>query len=331
MVIPSFINYREVIYMTTFKKFYLCSVIGVLMASFYPLYMGVRIVKDMVQNGTVLAENYPKYIIPYTPISLAIILAVLILPVLVKYIPKSALPVASLISLAVFFTSELLLENKVIVTSTVTTKLESWQMFMCYVPPENTRTRTWRAVDVLIGEYSPAFKIHFYVISVILILAVLNCFYGFANMIVTKNKSRKKALVIQSISAAMFLGLCILACFTAFFRNGEIIVSAVSAVLMSLFFTVFGVTTGVYAGSFLLEKQKSLSVLLPSIVASVFTIIMYIGEMILLSGHLYRFGSGFLFDGIAGIVLAPIDILVIAISGCITAVLCYTFSKTGKG
>ena len=48
MVIPSFINYREVIYMTKFKKFYLCPVIGVLMASFYPLYMGVRIVKDMV-------------------------------------------------------------------------------------------------------------------------------------------------------------------------------------------------------------------------------------------------------------------------------------------
>lgn len=62
--------------MTSFKKYYLFSVIGVLIVSFYPLYMGVKVVSDIVRNGTVLAENYPKYIIPYTPISLAVIIAV---------------------------------------------------------------------------------------------------------------------------------------------------------------------------------------------------------------------------------------------------------------
>lgn len=316
--------------MNQFKKFYLFSVIGVLIASFYPLFMGVKVVGDMMQNGTVFEENYPKYIIPYTPISLAVIIAVLLLPVLMKYAGKFALAASSVISLIVFFVSELLLESKVIVSSSVTTTLESWQMFMCYVPPENYKTRTWRAVDVLIGEYSPAFKIHFYVISVVLILALINCFYGFGQIIIAKNKSRLKALVIQSVSTALFLGLCIFACFTAFFRDGEITVSALSAVLMSLFFVVFGVTTGIYAGSFLIGKKKTLSVLLPSIFASLVTLIMYIGEMILLSGHLYRFGSGFLFDGLAGIVLAPIDILVILASGCINAAICYTFSEPKK-
>jgi hypothetical protein len=313
--------------MTQFRKFYLFAVIGVLIASFYPLFMGVKVVGDMVQNGTVFEENYPKYIIPYTPISLAVIIAVLLLPVLMKYAGKFALATSSAISLIVFFVSELLLESKVIVTSSVTTTLESWQMFMCYVPPENYKTRTWRAVDVLIGDYSPAFKIHFYVISVVLILVLINCFYGFGQVIITKNKSRLKALVIQSVSTALFLGLCIFACFTAFFRDGEITVSALSAALMSLFFVVFGVTTGIYAGSFLIGKKKTLSVLMPSILASLVTLIMYIGEMILLSGHLYRFGSELLFDGLAGIVLAPIDILVILASGCISAAICYTFSK----
>ncbi|NLE24064.1 MAG: hypothetical protein GX625_01780 [Clostridiaceae bacterium] len=316
--------------MTDFKKFYLYSVIGVLIISFYPMYMGARVIADMVRNGTVLAENYPKYIIPYTPISLAVIIAVLLLPVLIKYAKKFALISASALSLAVFFASELLLESKVIVTSTIKTTLENWQMFMCYKPPEDFQTRTWRAVDVLIGDYSPAFKIHFYIISVVLILAILNCFYGFAQMIITKNKSRKKALVIQSVSTALFLGLCILACFTAFFRDGEITVSTISAFLMSLFFIVFGVTAGIFVGSMLLEKKKTLSVLIPSIVSSAVTLIMYIGEMILLSGHLYRFGSGFLFNGLSGIVLAPIDILVIMASGCITAVICFAFSKPSK-
>lgn len=313
--------------MTSFKRFCLFSVIGVLIASFYPLYMGVRVVADMVRDGAVLAENYPKYIIPYTPISLAVIIAVFILPALIKYAGKYALAAASAISLVIFFASELLLENMVIVTENVTTKLESWQMFMCYVSPENVQTRTWRPIDVLIGDYSPAFKLHFYIISVVLIVALLNCFYGFAHVIVTNNKSRLKALVVQSVLAVLFLGLCIFACFTAFFRDGEITVSALSAVLMSIFFVVFGVTSGVYVGSFFIDKKKTLSVLLPSIVASAVTLVMYIGEMILLSGHLYRFGSGFLFDGLAGLVLAPIDILVIVASGCISAALCHAFSK----
>ena len=49
------------------------------------------------------------------------------------------------------------------------------------------------------------------------------------------------------------------------------------------------------------------------------TFLMYIGEMILLNGHLYSLGSGLLFDGLPGIVFAPIDLLVILLSGCITA------------
>ena len=48
---------------------------------------------------------------------------------------------------------------------------------------------------------------------------------------------------------------------------------------------------------------------------------MYIGELILLSGHLYRFGNGFFFDGLGALVLAPIDLIVILLSGGITAVI----------
>lgn len=307
--------------MTKFWKYWTLSMIGLLVASFYPLYMGVRVVSDMVREGTVLGENYPKYIIPYTPISLAVIAAVLLMPLFLRYARKLALLAASAISLGVFFLSELLLESKVIVTTTVKTTLESWQMFMCYVPPESYETRTWRAVDVLIGDYSPAFKMHFYIISVVLIITLINSVYGFAQMLLSGNKSRLKALVIQAAASIMFLGFCILACFTAFFRDGEITVSAVSALLMSLFFILLGVTGGSYIASFLFGKRRTISVLLPSIAASIVTLVMYIGEMILLSGHLYRFGSGFIFNGIAGIVLAPVDIAIIILPGCIVTAL----------
>ena len=316
--------------MSTFKKFYLFSALGIFLLSIYPLFMGVKIVIDMIKDGTVLGENYPKYIIPYTPISLAIIVGVLMLPLIIKFAKKYALLVASGLSVGIFFLTEFLFESKVIVTTTITTTLESWQMYMCYVPPEGHQTRTWTAVDVLIGEYSPAFKIHFYLISIVLILSFLNCFYGFAHIINSGNKQRLKPLILQSISTVIFLGLCILACFTAFFRDGEITVSALSALLMSLFFTLFGVTMGIYVGSFLLGKKKLLSIIVPAIVSSAITSVMYVGEMILLSGNLYRFGTGFMFYELGSIGFAPIDILIILLSGAVTAVLMVLLNKSKK-
>lgn len=308
----------------TFRKYYLFSLLGVLLASCYPIYMGISVIVDMIRYGTVYAENYPKYIIPYTPIALALLVCVALIPVALKYFKKYALLFETVISTVLFFVFEFILERAVTVTRTVTgifSTLEDWQMFMCYVPPNSFEERTWTEVDVLMGEYSPAFKLHFYIISIVLIISILNCFYGFAKMIHTGDKSRRKSLVIQSVASGAFLGMCIWACFTAFYRNGDIQVSALSAVLMSVFFVLFGVTVGIYIESFTLNKKPLLSVWLPSVSAAVVTLVMYIGEMILLSGHLYRFGDGFFFAVIPGIVLAPVDIVVILGSGVMTAII----------
>ena len=313
----------------TFRIYYLLSLLGVLLASCYPIYMGITVIVDMIRYGTVYAENYPKYIIPYTPIALALLVGVALIPVALKYFKKYALLFGTIISTILFFVFEFILEKLVVVTRTVTetvgwvdvSKLEDWQMYMCYVPPNSFEERTWTEVDVLMGEYSPAFKLHFYIISIVLILSILNCFYGFAKMIQTGDKSRCKSLTIQSIASGAFLGMCIWACFTAFYRNGDIKVSALSAILMSAFFVLFGVTVGIYVASFTLNKKPLLSVWLPSISAAIVTLVMYIGEMILLSGHLYRFGDGFFFAGIPGIVLAPVDIVVIIASGVVAAII----------
>lgn len=309
----------------SFNRYYLFSCLGVLIASYYPLSMGVRVISDMITNGAVLKENYPKYIIPYTPISVAIIVGVLLMPLLIRFFKRFAFVSGASIAIGIFFALEFLLEQKVVVSTAETvTKLEDWQMFMCYVPPEGwgetvTTYKTQTAVDILMGDYNPAFKLHFYIISVVLIITILNCLYGFGQMIKSGDKKRCKSLVLQSICSAIFLGLCILACFTAFWRDGSIKVSLLSAALMTIFFVLLGIAAGVLAGSFLLGKRKLVSVWIPAVIASVMTLLMYIGEMILLNGHLYSLGSGFVFNGLPGIVFAPIDLLVILSSGCITA------------
>ncbi len=326
----------EVIMMKAkFTRFWLCSLAAVLAASFYPLLMGVRVVSDMLRDGTVLKENYPKYIIPYTPIAVAVILGVLLLPVFVRLLKRFAVLGSSVLSVGAFFGLEYLFEKNVVVTTAETvTKLEDWQMYMCYQPPggwETTVTeyKTHTAVEILMGKYDPAFKLHFYLISVVLILAILNCVYGFAQMIRTGDRRRKKALILQSVSAALFLGLCILACFTAFWRDGSILVSQLSAFLMSVFFILLGVTVGLFFGSLLLDRSRAVGLWLSAAVSAATTLVMYIGEMILLHGHLYRFGTGFFFDGLPAIVLAPVDILVILASGLIAFLLMLFARRNG--
>ena len=310
-----------------FNRYYLLSCIGVLIVSYYPLSMGVRVITDMIVNGSVMKENYPKYIIPYTPMCIAIIVGVLLMPLRIKLFRRFALVGGAFIATGVFFTIELLFEQKVVVSTAETvTKLEDWQMFMCYVPPEGwgenlTTYKTQTAVDILMGDYNPAFKLHFYLISVVLIITILNCLYGFGQMVKNGEKKRLKSLILQSACSLAFLGLCILACYTAFWRDGSIQVSTLSATLMTVFFVLFGVTVGVFVGSFLLGKRKFVSIWIPSIVASVMTFLMYIGEMILLNGHLYSFGTEFMFDSVPGIVFAPIDLLIILAAACITALI----------
>jgi hypothetical protein len=274
-----------------------------------------------------MKENYPKYIIPYTPISVAIIIGVFLMPLFIRFFKKFAFASGALSATGIFFALELLFEQKVVVSTAETVStLENWQMSMCYIPPEMlgetaTTYKTQTAVDILMGDYTPAFKLHFYIISIVLIITILNCLYGFGQMIKNADKKRCKSLILQSVCSLVFLGLCILACFTAFWRDGSIQVSPLSASLMTVFFILLGVTVGVFLGSFLLGKRKPVSIWIPAILASVMTFLMYIGEMILLNGHLYSLGSGFLFDGIPGIVFAPIDLFVILLSGFITAVI----------
>lgn len=313
--------------MSTLKKYCFFTFIATLLISGYPIYMGISVVYNMAVYGTVMKEDFPKYIIPYTPIAIAVIFAVIIMPLMLKFAKKLATPISTVLSLAVFFIAELLFESKIIVTSTTVTTLESWQMLMCYQNPELTATRTWTAVDILMGEFSPTFKIHFYMISVVLIITIINCIYGFAKTIQSSDKKRVKALAVQSATTAIFLGLCIFACFTAFYRDGELTVSALSAFLMGLFFITLGVTVGVYIASFLLKKRMLVSVTIPAISASIITLAMYIGESFLLSGHLYLLGSGFFFTPIYGIVLAPIDILIIITAGLVTAFICWLLNR----
>ena len=296
-------------------KYYCIALAGLIAVCAYPIYMGITVIVETCVNGYVRVEDYPKYVIPYTPIAIALIAGVAVIPLVQKFFKKFDMLVGAYFSVAVFFVAERLFETEVKVAEV---GLESWQMSLCWVSPENFKTRTWEAVDILLGGYSPAFKIHFYLISVLLIIAMLNCFFGFGKTIREADRRRLKVLIVQAAATAAFLGMCIWACFTSFYRTGELDVSPLSAALMIVFFMLMGIVAGVFGGSFLLGRKPFLSLMVPAMISAVITGMMYIGEMILLSGNLYRFGQGFFFEGMGALVLAPVDVLVIIGSGVAT-------------
>jgi hypothetical protein len=286
--------------------------------------MGVITIRDYIRNGSIDVANYQKYIIPYTPISISIIIAVALMPVVFKLFKRYALLAASLLGGGLFLASEIYFENMIVMKGMTKAKIESWQLLSCVATPE-----VWKTVkNPLIEEYSPAFKIHFYIIAFVIILAILNVIYGFSKMIKENNYNRKRPLIAQAVSSAVFIGLCIFACFTAFYRNGKLNISPLSAMLMSIFFIVFGVTVGVYAGSFFYDRKKLLSVVIPALASMLTTIVMYAGELVLTSGVLFKFGTGFLFEPLGLIPFALIDIAVILLSGVATYLIMNIFVKS---
>lgn len=307
-------------------KFYVASLAVLIAASAYPIYMGISTLASYLQTGAVEAANYPKYIIPYTPLCIALIIAVLFIPALYRRFKKYSLLLASLIGALVFFACEIGLEQIKVIEGYETVRIDAWQYGLCAATPQ-----VLQAIgEPVYAQNNPAYKVHFYLIALVIMLSVINVIYGYIRMNAEKEYRRRKIIDIQLICAAIFIGLCIFACFTAFYRTGTISISAVSSMLMSLFFVVFGVTFGVYFACIFYGKRSLLSSALPSVIAVATAAAMYCGELILMDGVLYRYGQGIFFSPLSPLPFAPVDISVMLVPGAITLLITKLLSRNTR-
>jgi len=296
------------------REFYIISLGAIIIVCFYPIYMGITTLGTYLNVGYLELDDLYQYMIPYTPISVSLILTIAIMPIIYKLSKKYSLFVMSVLSIIIFFITEMQFEKIPVGTPVTSQPLESWQLYQCAAFSFAQRVYE----DVMFSPNNPEFKVHYYIISIIIILIVINIVLGFYKMIKEKSYKSKAPIIAQLISGIIFIGLCILACCTAFFREGSQLISPISAMLMGLFFIAYGVTGGIYIGCMLFGKRRFLSCTIPSITGSLVTLIMYVGELTLMKGLLYIYGKGILFESIPNIIFAPIDIIVIALSGVIT-------------
>ncbi len=305
-----------------YRSFYLISLLIIVLLSAYPIYMGVKIVRDFLDVGFVLSVEYPKYVIPYTPVCIALIISAAILPIIYKLARRFSQLITSAVGVVVFLVVERLFEKIEVKEALVvdllgqgTVPLESWQLSLCIATPE-----VLEAIGKpTYAESNPVYKIHFYIIAILIVVCVIGILCGFTKMILEGRRDIKKSLAVQTASVAVFIGLCIFACFTAFYRNGTINISPLSSFLTGLFFVVFGVTFGMYIAGFLRGKNRWLTVCVPALCASAMTVVMYIGELFLMGGEVFRFGDGAFFQPLGIVPLSLCDISIILLSGVITA------------
>ena len=303
--------------MQYYRKFYLISLVAVLLVCAYPVYMGAAILYSYVQNGLVDASNYQKYVIPYTPVCLAIVLNAAIMPLLYRRFRRHSGWIASLLGAAVFLLFEVALEQILVTDGGQALPIAAWQYSLCVATPQ-----VLRSIGLpLYAGANPVYKVHFYLIALVIVLTVTHLVYGYTKMIKEGDRQRKLPLALELVCVLVFIGLCILACFTAFYRNGTLFISPRSAVLMSVFFVVFGVTVGAYSGCLFYKKNIALSIILPAVLACATTLAMYMGELSLTGGILYRLGKGVLFHPLGSLPFSAADIVIILASGGITFIL----------
>jgi len=255
---------------------------------------------------------------------IAVIVAAALLPAIYRLSKPFSLVITSGVGVGLFLIGEMLFEKIKVVEGYTTMPLQSWQYSLCVATPEVLRS----IGEPIYAENNPAFKVHFYMIAIVIILSVIGLLQGFMKFFTEGLHQKKKTLIVQAVCIVSFISLCILACFTAFYRNGTLYISPISAFLTGLFFIVFGITFGMYFAGHLHGKRKLLSILLPSIIAMLTTVAMYIGELVLMDGYLFIFGNGVFFEPLGPIPFSMCDILIILISGIITASLSILLNRS---
>ncbi len=289
-------------------KFYLLTM-GILLAlSAYPLAMGLKIVFLFWRDGGIVPEAYARYVIPYTAICLSVLITAALHPLLSR-LKRWPAPVAIVLALGLFVGFELYMEG-IVITNPQVDSVVDYQAFLCVYTPD--------AVTAFQGVYDDTYKIHYFLVSFVMVALVVNVVYGFGRL-ASGQMVPKKPLIMQTVVAVIFVGLCVFANRTGFFRLPVEVQPIGSGLLTGLFFVVMGVAAGALAGSWLLQRRKLLAVGLPALVAVFVCLLMYAGEYYMMAGALYRFGRGFFFEGLPWITVAPFDITVVILSGLAAA------------
>lgn len=305
------------------RNFYFGTLALIAALTAYPILMGVLTALRYFANGAIEAAQYPRYVIPYAPLGLAILLVALLLPLFWR-LKRHAGLIASVIGGAVFFTAEFCLEGMAVAEQSEVLPLDAWQYSLCIATPEVLQS----IGQPIYAAGNPAFKLHFYLIAMLILLCMIGILFGLRELHAGCG-TRTRPLIALLASTVLFVALCAVACLTAFYRNGTRFLSPLSACLTGGFFVVFGVTAGLYVTFLLWKKGRRCRIWASACTAFATAFAMYAGELILMDGALFQFGTGWFFAASLG-PFALCDLLIVVLAGVLSGVISSAISKSLK-
>ena len=349
------------------KRFYLLSLLVLAVLLAYPLVNGVRMAYIGLSSGALEPQQYTKYVVPYAAICVALLIFAALQPLFFK-LKRLAFPLGLAAAGGVFLAVERFFETMQIHVVGMTlidaaalapeaagnaATVDIWQAALCIVSPVmQQQSLTYAAQDRFIYVLGDStYKIHYYLISLILITMIGGLIYGIGKMyrskppcdkdngasgqnllstVPNKDLSPLKPLYLRGISTAVLVALCVFANTTAFFRQAAPIQTPLASFLTGLFFVALGAAVGIYTGSFLLGKSSGLGIGLPALLSCGVTAAMYAGEAAMMQGNLYRLGVGWFYKSWLGRGLAPVDILIILLAGGLAGLILYIARKQEK-
>ena len=89
-----------------YRRFYLLSLALIVLLSAYPIYMGVKVAIEYLSNGYIFNTDYPKYVIPYTPMCIAIIVSAALIPLFYRYAKRATQIILSAVGVGIFLVFE---------------------------------------------------------------------------------------------------------------------------------------------------------------------------------------------------------------------------------
>jgi hypothetical protein len=302
------------------KRFYWTVMLFLLIISAYPIGAGIRIIVLHFRNGSIQPDDYAQLVIPYAAVCSSILITIMLYPLLSKLRRYSVLA-ASILGLGLFAGMEWYMEGLTI-NAPMAYSAFQWQLIQ--------NISITDAILAFHKLYDNTYRIHYLLISLLLILLVTGIVYTYEKVVSSKDQARRNILYLQIFLTVLFVALCVVSNITYIFGETDDYLTPYSSVFTRSFFVLAGLASGVYLAGLLIEKNRLVSIIAPAAAACLITAAMYFGEYKILDGVLYRFGYANLFQHTPVSVVTPANILIILLSGLLTVLLVEVICKYSK-
>jgi len=139
-----------------------------------------------------------------------------------------------------------------------------------------------------------AIRAHYYLFSIILILAVLNFLYNLANNLYGDEKPCKQNIILQGLATVCYVLIYFFVGVMQYKNYQTMQLNGVSILWAAGCFILAAVVVGLYCSSLL--QNSGVGKLMPSIASGATVVALYIAELVMLEGRFYLYSNNVVVD-----------------------------------